>query len=507
MSRGGQVHKIIESLSRGEKRQFKLNVSKYEKSGKQISAHLFDVLDGMKTWDEAAFQKKIKNTNIAKNTSVHINTLLSQLLEILRINETAHNVVYQINRLVEESIILVSKQEPDLALTRIRKAKRLAVEAELYEKMIEILKQERSIQFNQLAKLPYDEYRREYYKEIKETYRKLENQSDYLNLVEELFHVFYTKGHPNTTDDDLSFDHVMKDPLMKDIGNALTSDAQSSFYFIHIVYYQANREMEKAREAASQQVKVFERNPKFTRAHIQTYVSILNNLALFQAQLDSFETFSQTLKKWRNIPEDYNINDRLLSQRIFELSYGVEFDYYIAKNELEKTPPVIREVEKRINTFEKGGATFLSFLNLALHVAICHYRLGRHDKAHEWAKKVLEFEDSRAVVYNILFAMILDIALHYLQNDHKYLKYRVPVVRKYFIKHHQLTPINQLFFQALKKIPRLKDQAEADAFQAEFKKSLDGFPNSITKEFYKQYLSVEDLIRQCIQAEAATSWK
>ena len=59
MSRGSQIHNIIQTLSRGEKRQFKVHATKYDKENKRLTAQLWlddnrgdEVIDMVKTGKE-----------------------------------------------------------------------------------------------------------------------------------------------------------------------------------------------------------------------------------------------------------------------------------------------------------------------------------------------------------------------------------------------------------------------------------------------------------------------
>ena len=246
MSRSGQIHQLINGLSRGEKRQFKLQAYKYDKAGKQISQQLFDILDAMKTWDESDFRGRVKKAGIDKSLPVHMNSLLGQVLAVLRSKQADTNIYFEINKLIEESMLLTIRDEFDLAQIRIRRAKKLAVESGLHEKLIEVLVQERKIMQNMRGRKDYTDYRHRYFKEVKDTISLLENEIDYFNLMEGIFATYYSIGYPDNDDELSRYAEIMENPLMKDISMAQSLSAQNSYYAIHALYHQSLHDLQKS---------------------------------------------------------------------------------------------------------------------------------------------------------------------------------------------------------------------------------------------------------------------
>ena len=78
------LFQLIKSLEKSEKRNFKLYVKRNTPSGDLKFIQLFDALDGMKEYDEAALLKK--NKSIRKQQLSNIKAhLYKQILASLRI--------------------------------------------------------------------------------------------------------------------------------------------------------------------------------------------------------------------------------------------------------------------------------------------------------------------------------------------------------------------------------------------------------------------------------------
>jgi len=492
MSRGSQLYNLINSLSRGEKRQYKLQASKYAKDKKKnIAAQLFEILDGMSSWDTSLFKQKTINSGIDKHVSVHVNTLFSQVLESLRQKESESNTVFSINKLMEESLILFSRDEFGLALKRIQKAKQITISAELYEKMVEILNIERDIQFRLLGTVEYNKYRITFNNDVKNALTQIENQNDYLNLVEDIFYIYRTIGYPQVELEKSQYSNIIDNPLLKNDELALNSSAKSSFYFVFTIYYLGLNNLKKASEIVQKQVAVYEVNRKFLEAHISTYISILNNLLVLQSQLDSVENFRDTLKKLRSIPAEFKMVNKFIERRIFESSYSAELDFYIIKDLINQMEPVIPIVEENISKLGKEGVSYDRFLNLALRVAIYYYRTDNIDKAHHWVKMIVEYEGAKSTIHIISYAILLDLILHFQLGDYNYLQYRISTVQNFFKKHKRLIKINELFFKTLKQLLKSRNMENVDRVLNKYRQDLEACPDSITKRYFEKYLAID----------------
>jgi len=482
-------------MSRGEKRKFKVHVSRYAKQDKNITAQLFDVLAGLNGWEEAQFKSGVEGAGIDKYIAVHTNNLLNQLLESLRSKESDSHEVLQINKLVEESIILVQRKEFDLALTRLKKAGELARNAELFEKLLEVLFREREIYAQSKGIANYQKYRTEYYAEVKKVINVLDNQVEYFNLLEDIFQIYRTQGGEDPEKLKEAYKNIVSQPLMKDVNLALSTNSKLSFYFVKHVYAIGQRNMSEAENTALQQLELYRKNVDFARAHASQYIYILNNLAIVQAQINDWKAFSATIKEMRSMPNKLSIENQFIRSQIFELSHNEEIDFLLVHNDLDSLKPIISNVEEWIAQKGAESISLNPFLNLAIRLGIYYLRDGRSEPAHHWVKRILNVEHQRTTIHISTYAILLDILLHFQSGDFDYLQYRITNVKKQFRKSGQMDESNELFLNTMKLLLRSDSLEQSEDVIDNYIENLEQLPGSLNKLYYLKFIDIKTFLK------------
>ena len=135
---------LIKSLSKSEKRQFKLYVGRLGVNTDAKYLALFNLLDKMRAYDE----KQILDSGIVKkaqlsNLKAH---LYRQILVSLRLNPVNQNIRVQIREQLDFATILYQKGLYKQSLKLLEKAKTMAIENEEKNVAYEIVELEKIIE-------------------------------------------------------------------------------------------------------------------------------------------------------------------------------------------------------------------------------------------------------------------------------------------------------------------------------------------------------------------------
>ena len=137
------LYVLIKSLSKSEKRQFKLYVGRLDGNADSKYLQLFNLLDKMNTYDESEiFKQNIVKKQQLSNLKAH---LYKQILISLRLSPAHQNIRVQIREQLDFATVLYQKGLYQQSLKLLEKAKHMAIENE--EKNL--------IKYKQLIKL-YD---------------------------------------------------------------------------------------------------------------------------------------------------------------------------------------------------------------------------------------------------------------------------------------------------------------------------------------------------------------
>src|SRR6186997_2370375 len=139
------LFQLIRSLEKSEKRNFKLFVKRNTSGGDLKFIQLFDALDGMKEYDEAALLKK--NKSIRKQQLSNIKAhLYKQILASLRIIRDENNIDIQLHEQLDHARILYNKGLYLQSLKLLDKAKENARHNNQYSFLVQILFLEKKIE-------------------------------------------------------------------------------------------------------------------------------------------------------------------------------------------------------------------------------------------------------------------------------------------------------------------------------------------------------------------------
>ena len=135
---------LVKSLSKSEKRQFKLYVGRLGGNTDSKFLALFNLLDKLKKYDEASILKSgiVKKAQLS-NLKAH---LYKQILISLRLNPLHQNIRVQVREQLDFATILYHKGLYKQSLKILDKAKNMAIENEEKNIAYEIVELEKVIE-------------------------------------------------------------------------------------------------------------------------------------------------------------------------------------------------------------------------------------------------------------------------------------------------------------------------------------------------------------------------
>ena len=154
MAGSDQLHQLIQSLTRSEKRYFRL----YANSGEQREPaylELFDLMSAQTDYDEKKILEKLKHQNTARNLSAAKNYLFELILRCLSEYNQAKTVDFRINSYIQYSRLLQGKGQYKAAVKYLKKAENVAKAHEKFTRILEIKEVEKYMVTDMLAALVY----------------------------------------------------------------------------------------------------------------------------------------------------------------------------------------------------------------------------------------------------------------------------------------------------------------------------------------------------------------
>lgn len=183
---------LIKSLSKSEKRQFKLYVGRLGVNEDSKFLTLFTILDKFKVYDEAAILKKgfIKKQQLS-NVKAH---LYKQILISLRLNPSHQNIRIQIREQLDFATILYHKGLYKQSLKILDRAKTLAISNEEKNVAYEIIELEKVIESQYITR-SIENRAHELTEQVKQISAQNTLASKLSNLSLQLYGLFLKTGY------------------------------------------------------------------------------------------------------------------------------------------------------------------------------------------------------------------------------------------------------------------------------------------------------------------------
>jgi hypothetical protein len=457
---------LIRSLTRAEKRHFRLFVKRNQSSNDILFLQLFDHLDKHKEYDEPFLLKKIPEIKKSQLSNLKAH-LYKQLLTSLRLLSKNHNEDIQIRESIDYAKVLYSKGLYRQALDVLDKAKgralqsgfhTLALEVIEFEKLIEGQYITRSIEgrAEELAEQALHVNKQIYYTHLFSNlslrmyglYLKVgyvRNEKDFL-FVREFFH----SNLPDIRYDQLGF------------WGKLYFD-QSYFWYHHMA-----QDFPQCYRYAQRWVNLFteDGDDKAIELNAPLYLKGLHNLLNSLFNTLQHDRFVETLTQLERFPEQYDINhDRNLEglYHLYRYIHRIKLHFMEGtfSEGVELVPGLVKLIEE--DTYNWDDHRVLVFY---YRIACLYFGAGDNSRAIDFLNLIINQKnpDYREDIQS--FARILNLIAHFELGNRQLVEYQVKSVYRFLSKLEDLHEVQREIFQFLRRTPRMRTSEVKEEFVA-----------------------------------------
>ena len=279
------LHRLIKSLSKSEKRYFKIYASQYAKS-KSNYLRLFDAIDRQEDYDEAALKKRFRNEKFIRHLSSEKSYLFQMVMKSLRAYQRENSLAVTLSELILESEILEERGLYGRSEKVLAKAEKLAGESEAHWIMLEILDRRRVLLKARGLKRPQENLKL-LVERKNEVLEKIANRYLYQDLYDELF-LSARKRLDGPRQEILE-----RLTQLYQANGHLQQHPPTSFFaqlFSHnllALYHRLSGNRTACKQAFTEAVSLWEAHPKMCRLHPQRYkIALSNCLAACRSDAD-----------------------------------------------------------------------------------------------------------------------------------------------------------------------------------------------------------------------------
>ncbi len=459
---------LIRSLTKGEKRTFKIFSDRHKMVKGNRSVRLFDVIERQKKYNPKTIKRQFQTKQlhvtkyylynlILKSIEQHFNhgsgNLSGKLKQAIFLYQKGlHSQCHKIL----DKIILESKQQEHLEILLEAIALKIKLtQAEPYlsfrqNKLLLLIKSEREIL----------------------TYLKERNQCK--ELERRIIHYSHQYRFIRNSRALQMQNRILKNPLLANPEKGKTTYSKWLLYILRGVLFMTTTKFTQARRELLKARQIIDNNILFKHSHPETVAVTICNISNIYCLLHEYDKLPSELAQFKQLilqhPHNYFLKSLLFRE------YHSEMIVYLNTGNYQKALKCKGEIEKEMIS----NATFIKDIDkLAFYFnASCAYLLGnRYREALLWNNQLLSFSKAEDISYYIYSAArMLQLIILFEKREFASLEYRVKSFYRYMSSRSELYGFEKIiikFIQDFFRYVNIFDNKQVNHAFSNLKKNIE----------------------------------
>ncbi len=442
---------LIKTLTRSEKRQFKLYATRLEVNAEAKFLLLFDIIDKMKNYNEDEILKsKVVTKNQLSNLKAH---LYKQILVSLRMNPLNQNIRLIIREQLDFATILYHKGLFKQSLKILEKTKILALTNEEKNLAYEIIELEKVIETQYITRSA-ENRAEELIKQSKDISRKNVLTNRFSNLSLMLYNIMLKKGYAKNAEEINDITLLFNKKMPKYNITEMGFREKLWLYKTYLWYYLLVQDLVNGYKYAQKWVQLFTDYPEMIKINPVWYIKgvhsllevtfLLNYKSVFETTLDEFE---KIILKEIIIKNDNNFI--LVSLTKFTHTLNQCF----LSNEFEKGLELKSEIEEFLTKYSDKIDNH-HVMVFDYKIACLHFGLKQYQNCIHYLNLITSNKKEHVKEELMCFAKVLNLISHYEAQLEDKLEYQIKSTYAFLLKMDNLQQVQKEMIQFIKNISK-----------------------------------------------------
>ena len=417
MAKNEALFQLIKSLSRSEKRYFKLQAAR--SGSKPNFVRLFDAIDAQDEYDEAGIRKQFEGETFIKQLHVTKSYLRDFILKCLRNFHAGLSRNAEVKDRLRNVEILFHKELYAQCTSELKRAESIARRYELSASLSDILDWKRRIEQVQ-SPHNYETFQSILIQQQASIETQL-NTNRYWQLAVSLSGALMSRTPQEIDDLD----------LLDDPQQAKTLEARSLFYNSRYFRSLQKRESGAALEALFALVEELEAFSHRIKEDPGLYISSIHNLASYLIFQKEYDSALEYLKRARSVYRSFRITseNKTLLKHIIR-THNLELEIYRDTRTFREHAGSIETIEGFVIEYKnKMPPGYL--ISFWFQLANIHFMSGRFDDALSWINELLNTHHRTVRPDLHIQARMLNLMIHLEKQNLFVLRYFVDNTRRY----------------------------------------------------------------------------
>lgn len=441
MARKENLYKLISSLSKAEKRHFKISVS--SSAGNSNYIKLFDAIDKQVIYDEVEIKKKFANEKFVKQLHVTKNYLAKLILKSLRNYHSFVSIEAELNIHVRNIEILYRRDLLDQCEAEIKRAENIADEYEKFSWLLQLMVWKRKVLMAMTSGVASSEVLDAILNKEKEAILKRERINEYWQLIARISDVFKGK---------LKWNVITHRKIFQNIKLANSLQARILFYHLHYTYNVTNGKSAEAGKVLTRLINYIEKYPYRIQDDPSSYITAMNNKIGHLLTDKDYKPVPALLNKIRSVPDKYGLKDSSsITVKLMLRYYNIELEMF---RDLKRWDEGVSKISEVKTYLEKVNDSVPDMYRILFYYqfAYIYFRKNLYSEALKWTNEILygKFTETREDILS--YARFLNLIIHFEMKNIYVLRYAVESTRRFLKKKRTLLDYEKVLLKFFAKI-------------------------------------------------------
>lgn len=492
------LHSIIKSLSKSEKRHFKMCVNSVHKNENNYTI-LFDAIDSQEEYNEIKLLRKLEKYTFSKQISRTKYLLYEQILKVLRQLYSARSEHAKLGALLNSAEVLFFKTFYHQAFEVLKRAKKIAIANELYGLQQEIMEREKLLlpylENHKTIKLAISKFLNSY--EQIAQFVKTENEYKVLHTKVRLYYDTILNFH-ETSQVDAIFGKVMQHPLMLEKSNATTFLSQVLFLEIHFLNANAQSNFAQANYFGGEMFSLWEAKPVMKNIFRDTFIRQLRDFTFCKISSDHTQkNIPQLLNEWKSI-KSFSKEE----EGIFALETDMIHFLLQLVNKSYSGIEAICHLVKEHHLPSLNKLPCHQQIAIFYHIAVYHFMKKDYAKVIRYINQIEAIAGGKLRPHILKYVKLMELIVRYELDDEEIEDKDILRITRHLKSLGKLGRIEEMLLSSIKKLINLPSLNEPPMILKELKElletdnetinyKLESINNQIIKVWVKEKLSKE----------------
>lgn len=443
------VFELVRSLSKAEKRNFKLYATRNAANQDAKFIALFDALDTMEEYDEA---RVLRRTGIKKEQLPNMKSYLHrQILVSVRLLNVQHISVMQIHEMIDFARILYDKYLFRQALSTLDRAKTLALEYQKFTLALEIVEFEKRIESLHMNRSATDRAKG-LSDQAEALSRRIGNINDLSNLSVQLYSLNLQLGYVRSEKDRKMVTDFFKARLDEYDDRTMSFHERLYLYQARMWYSYIRHDFVMCYRYARRWVGLFSEEPQLLSAYYDHYVRAVSRLldVLFMTRrhdlmVEIIGKFEQRMPTIKPMTDNLTIMSTLC---LLLAKINVRFLEGNFAEGVGLAPEVDAFLSGYGRTIDEHYRMLLSY-----KMACMYFGNGDYKKCIGCLHTIISMPNPQFRRDLQVFARILHLIASYEAGDDYSLEYQIKNVYAFVVKMNDMHAVQHEIISFLKRIP------------------------------------------------------